>query len=63
MVAGVLALPFLLLTRAELLPSFVATRFLALDLLQPSLLSKLALTNLSYLSLNLSLVAGHQEDP
>ena len=62
MQAGGRGLPFLLLTRAGL-PSFVATSFLALDLLKPSLLSRLALTNLNYLSLNLSLVASHQEDP
>ena len=55
---------FLLLTRAGL-PSFVATRFLALDLLQPSLLSSissLALTNLNYLSLHRSLVSGLSDD-
>ena len=55
--SNILGFTFLLLTQAGL-PSFVATSLLALDLLQPSLLSSLAFTNLNHLSLNLSLVRG-----
>ena len=50
------------LTQAEIL-LLGSHSFSSLDLLQRSLLSSLLLTNLNYLSLYLSLVAGHSEDP